>query len=378
MLPSRRLYLALFVSVLYVQAVTVHAFSTQQRRHQYSSKSFLEEENSLTEKRKFQNGVSSITLSTAEVIIQSKKAQDRLLQVSPAAESGPGAAYSIFGVFDGHGHTAAAADGAKEYVRSNLVDFLQSKSIDLENVSESDLQSAMTKFFSQMEQSVEKSAKVSHSGSTVSLILLTKSNNKLFTVNLGDSGSHAFFPDGTDKRLTKDQVPEDEEEQKLIKSTSWARGRFFDAFKADSNCLFGYQDTKETTRICNGEKRVLPVEEIWRVVNKKTGLGLRMTRSIGDTAADPCLLRDPVVKEFCVYCEKPAFILLASDGLWEYERGIKDTAKIIRNELKDQPAQPLEAVLEKGVREGNFPEWDCHRAPHDDTAVLGLFFKWEN
>ena len=243
---------------------------------------------------------------------------------------------SIFiGVCDGHGEKGELIS---KYVSNKLPESL--KDLKYENIAN---------IFKKINNEVynNKSMESNMSGTTVaSLILTTK---KMISLNLGDSCA-ALFRHDTGlyycKNLSRDHKPSGPDENKRI--------------------------IKNNGRIkkCYDEqlKKYLGPDRVW--LKNKEEPGLAMSRSIGDKIAHSVGVSDePEIKNF-EYDGNEKFIIVASDGIWEYLHG-DDCIRIIRpfyEENKDCEEAALALVKEA------FRKWKRKEIAIDDITCIVLFF----
>lgn len=186
------------------------------------------------------------------------------------------------------------------------------------------------------------------SGSTcVSIIFL---QDKLLCVNLGDSRAvMAKFDKGSYKTvsISRDHKPTEKDEYKKIEE------------KGGKICPYYDDETKQF---------IGPLR-IW--VPEKDYPGLAMTRSFGDQVAHSVgVSAEPEIFEF-KYDGKEKFIILASDGVWEFidsEEAVYIVKDYFENDLDANGA--VNALVKEA-----FKRWKKEEDIVDDITALVVFFE---
>ena len=288
-----------------------------------------------------------------EVFIRNKKVKKKIKisSCTKAGCSGPGIvktnqdAYFIkdnflkdnvfIGVCDGHGEKGELISN---YVCNKLPDYI--KDLKYDNI---------TNAFKKINNEVynNKSMDSNMSGTTIVSLILT--TDKIICINLGDSRAAVFKYDSGlyyCKNLSRDHKPSEPDENKRIINNN---GRI---------------------KKCYDEqlKKYLGPDRVW--LKNKDEPGLAMTRSIGDKIAHSVGVSDePECKHF-EYEGNEKFIIVASDGIWEYLHG-DDCIRIVRpfyEEKKDCEEAALTLVKEA------FRKWKRKEIAIDDITVVVLFF----
>lgn len=159
------------------------------------------------------------------------------------------------------------------------------------------------------------------SGTTACILLIN--GKKIFLANIGDSRAILCSCYGYNNwkvsQLTKDHKPNDREERdRIIKSNGKVKR------------LFNEEHTKEI-----GPYRVWFEDEM-------KGPGLAMSRSLGDTSAKEIgVLAEPDTYEYCLN-QNDKFIILASDGVWEYIT-CEEALDIVKNLYLDYTKTTVDA-----------------------------------
>ena len=186
------------------------------------------------------------------------------------------------------------------------------------------------------------------SGSTCSSLIIAP--NKIISANLGNSrGVLARFENGQYNaiNLTRDHKPSESDEMKRILNNN---GRI-------------KQLTDSKTGINIGPER------IW--LKNSEIPGLEMSRSLGDNLAHMVgVIAEPEIKIF-EFNGNEKFILLASNGIWEFI----DSDESVRI-IKDFYEKDMDAVgaLKTIVREA-FKRWKSEKDNIDDITTILIFFE---
>jgi len=197
------------------------------------------------------------------------------------------------GVFDGHGsYGHLVSDFLRKAFMKNLVaKFDAAKTCP-------DLGHALRDAFAMTNKQLESDSKIDlgMSGSTGCTLVINTANCELWTGNIGDSRAvlgHKTTAGWDVKPLSRDHVPNDPDEKDRI-------------FKSGGRV----QPVRMFNSIASGPHRVwLASEDL---------PGLAMSRSFGDKLASTVgVVSVPEVKRF-VYGPADKFIVLASDGVWQY------------------------------------------------------------
>ena len=189
----------------------------------------------------------------------------------------------FMGICDGHGKYGHLVS---EYITEKLPENLNNKNIDSIKIA-----------FKNTNNSLINNPKIdcTLSGSTCTSIILTK--EKIICANLGDSRAVlAKYENGKyiSINLSRDHKPTEIDEMKRILIKGGRISQIYD---------------KETCEFL-GPKRVF--------IKNSNIPGLAMSRSFGDNLAHSVgVISEPEIKIFD-FCGNEKFIVLASDGLWEY------------------------------------------------------------
>ena len=184
------------------------------------------------------------------------------------------------------------------------------------------------------------------SGSTCVTIILTK--NQIISGNVGDSRAvmgRYINGEWINIDLTKDQKPDTpEEKERIIK-----RGGRVESYKDENGNDFGPK----------------------RVWLKNADIpGLAMARSFGDeVAASVGTISEPVIESFDI-TENDKFIIIASDGIWEFITSLECV-----NIVKDFYLQKdLKGCLKYLLNESS-KRWIKEEEVIDDITCVLIFFE---
>ena len=185
------------------------------------------------------------------------------------------------------------------------------------------------------------------SGTTVVSIIITQ--EKLICINLGDSRLTLFKYDNGiyySKNLSREHKPIELDEYNRIILKGGVIKKCFD----------------------EKNKKFFGPERVW--LKDKEEPGLAMTRSLGDKIAHNIGVSDePEIKKF-FYDGSEKFIVIASDGLWEYINS--DYCIKIVKKFYEEKKEPKEAALE--LTKEAFKRWKRKEVVIDDITVIVIFF----
>ena len=241
----------------------------------------------------------------------------------------------FFGICDGHGEKGQIIS---QYVSEKLPEYIN-------NIKHDNITNEFKKINNEIYEN--KNIESDMSGTTVSSLILTSS--KIISINLGDSRSCLFKYENdayTFKNLTRDHKPSQNEESQRIINNNGRIKRFYD----------------------EQHKKYIGPERVW--LKNKEEPGLAMTRSIGDKIAH-CIgvIEEPEFKIY-EYDGNEKFIIIASDGIWEYLNG-DDCIKIVKNYYEDN--YDVEKASFSLVKEA-FDKWKRKEVTIDDITAIVIFF----
>ena len=242
----------------------------------------------------------------------------------------------FIGICDGHGIHGHLIS---EYVSKNLPDYLN-------ELSDESIKNAYLTIHNDLQK--ENKIDSTLSGTTCTSILV--SQNRVICSNVGDSRAIlSRYENGiyNSINLSRDHKPTETDEMKRILSNGGRIKQFYD----------------------EKIKEFIGPERIW--LKNSEIPGLAMSRSIGDTIAHSVgVISEPeIIKVDFVGSEK--FIVIASDGIWEYI----DSDECV-NIIKDYYENNMDAVggLNALIKEA-FKRWKIEEDNIDDITAIVLFFE---
>ena len=242
----------------------------------------------------------------------------------------------FLGVCDGHGENGHLISS---YISKCLPNFLA-------DTSDKNIIST----YKALNQNLVENSKIdcSLSGSTCSSIILTQ--EKIISINLGDSRTVLGKKENNKYitiNLSTDHKPELFEEKKRILLNGGRIKPFYD----------------EKT------KKFLGPDRVW--IRQDDMPGLAMTRSFGDTIAHSVgVISEPEIKKYD-FCGNEKFIIIASDGIWEYITS-EECVEII----KDFYENNMDAVgAIHSIMEEAFNRWKKYDEIIDDITIIIVFFE---
>ena len=241
----------------------------------------------------------------------------------------------FLGVCDGHGEKGQLIS---QYVSEKLPEYLNNMNYD-----------SIIDTFRKINNEIYENKNIESimSGTTVSSLILT--SDKILSINLGDSRISIFREENglyTYQNLTRDHKPNEKDENLRIINSNGRIKRCYD----------------------EELKKYIGPERVW--LKNKEEPGLAMTRSIGDKLAHSIgVIEDPEFKSF-EYIGNEKFIIIASDGIWEYLNG-DDCIKIVKNYYeKDYSVEEASFALVKEA----FNKWKRKEVAIDDITAIVIFF----
>ena len=241
----------------------------------------------------------------------------------------------FLGVCDGHGHKGELISN---YVVNKLPEYIKDINHD-----------SIINEFKKINQEIYSNSNMESdmAGTTVVSVILTP--EKMMCVNLGDSRAAIFkYENGLYycKNLSRDHKPNEPDENKRI---LFNNGRIKKCFDEDL-------------------KKFVGPDRVW--LKNKEEPGLAMSRSLGDKIAHTIGVSDePEIKSYD-YDGTEKFIIIASDGIWEYVHG-DECIKVIKSYYEDN--KDVEEAAFAMVKEA-FRKWKRKEVAIDDITVILIFF----
>jgi len=326
----------------------------RERLEQYMNKMMLK-----------QNGGNTLFLTNYEIgtsyekeidIIVNKQKIKKLIKISSCTKagcSGPGIVkinqdsffivenflgnenYFFLGVCDGHGD---CGESLSNFVSEKLPNYLISLSND-----------EIISVFKKLNTEIYSNPDINSDMSGTTVVSLVITPEKLICINLGDSRLSLFKYDNGiyySKNLSREHKPCELDESERIISNG---GRLQKCFDEKTKKYFGPQ-------------------RIW--LKDKEEPGLAMTRSLGDKIAHNIgVIEEPEIKKFS-YDGSEKFIIIASDGLWEYINS--ELCINIVKKFYEEKKEAKEAAME--LTKEAFKKWKRKEVVIDDITVIVIFF----
>lgn len=242
--------------------------SSSSKQVECFSSSFSKKENS-------RNGGNDGTMMTGRIVVTSSKQGPReYLEDFHSSCVKSGGRFIVFGVFDGHGGTECA-----EYCAATLCRLVTESS---EETLRSETGEVLSSAFVKVDEDFRKQFPLSEAGSTATVCVLDQDEMVLTVANVGDSAAVVVKSNGRIAELTKNHHGKRPDERSRIKALG---------------------GTVEYDRL----------DKVYRV-----GGILAVTRAIGDAYLKPYLTAVPEVSRTQLSKENDAFLVVGSDGLWDY------------------------------------------------------------
>ena len=258
--------------------------------------------------------------------------------------------YTFIGVCDGHGvngHLISKyiQEHLPKIVYSNLTSKLHNKPFSKHS---SIIHKYIENSFILLNSKLSNDANIDSNFSGSTCVSLLMNNESLYSANVGDS------------RAIKGRY--------VTKESKWK----YDTLTRDHKAT----EQDEIKRIERFGGRISPFQEqngtyagpnrVW--LKDKPFPGLAMTRSIGDQiACSVGVVCEPEIKEF-TYKEEDMFIVIASDGLWEYVSN-EEVVNIVGNSLMcGNYKQTADELYKYAVT-----KWEEHEESIDDITIIVIF-----
>ena len=256
--------------------------------------------------------------------------------------------YIYMGVCDGHGMFGQDVSG---YLVNTLPQNMNINLINL-NISNLSMESSIKIFpvilstfvATNIDMTEDDRVDSTYSGSTCVSLFYTPS--KLICANVGDSRCVIGKFDGNkwkSKNLSRDQKPSEQDEyDRIIKS-----GGRVESFKDENGNYIG-------------------PERVW--LKEEDIPGLAMSRSFGDEIAHTVgVITDPEINEY-YFVEEDKFIIIASDGLWEFISSDECIEMVKEYYLKNDIDGALSYLYKESSK-----RWIMEEEVIDDITILMAF-----
>ncbi|CAD8091952.1 unnamed protein product [Paramecium primaurelia] len=246
--------------------------------------------------------------------------------------------YKFFAVCDGHGQYG--------HMVSNQIKQQLPKHLGKQLKETSDLDDQISKAFAITNKELWNSEiDTNLSGSTTVSLLIKK--DMIYSANVGDSRAIMCRFDNGWKvvELSKDQKPDDPQEKIRILD---AGGRVEQQKDFHGNGVGPFR--------------------VW--LSYIQAPGLAMTRSFGDkVGAQAGVIAEPEIKQFSISAQDQ-FIVIASDGVWEYMSNEEVMSIVIPFLEKDNPDQAAERIIIEATQ-----AWRRNSLARDDITCIVIFLQ---
>jgi len=217
---------------------------------------------------------------------------------------------------------------------------------------------------------ISRSFEVSFSGSTAVTILLA--GNKLICSNVGDSRA-IIASYKSPENLASFKLPNEVKSQLKPTDKVWLAMPVSRDHKPD--------DADEYKRITSHKGRVEPFREptgeaigpyrVW-LANENIP-GLAMSRSIGDKVASTVgVISEPEIFAMNLTPDEK-FMILGSDGLWEFISNDKAVEIVVPYWLNNDPEGACDMLIQESVK-----KWKIEDEVIDDITVMVIFLSLHN
>ena len=256
--------------------------------------------------------------------------------------------FNIFSVLDGHGINGHLVS---RFITKYFTSFFKNNKKMNSNENEDEVyyrlkkkdNEIMKKAFRHAERDLEKNSEIDANFSGTTCVMVLQVGEKLLCANVGDSRAILVKDNNVIVPLSIDQKPNDPEEKKRIEES----GGEISQFEEDGEK--------------SGPFRVWKKGEAYP--------GIAMSRSIGDYIATT-LGVIPVPKFMDEKLDKDSkFIVVASDGVWEFLDNQKVADMVMPFYKKDDPDGACKALIKESTQ-----WWNQEDVVVDDITVIVVFF----
>ena len=256
--------------------------------------------------------------------------------------------FNIFSVLDGHGVNGHLVS---RFVTKYFTSFFKNKKKMNSNNNEDAVYYRLKKndsdilkrAFRHAERDIEKNSDIDANFSGTTCVMVLQVGEKILCANVGDSRAIMVKENNVIIPLSIDQKPNDPEESKRI--------------EGNGGEISQYEEDGEKS----GPFRVWKKGEVYP--------GIAMSRSIGDLIATtlgvvpvPKFIEEKIDKE-------TKFIVLASDGVWEFLSNEKVAEIVMPFYKKDDPDGACKALIKKSTE-----WWNQEDIVVDDITAIVVFF----
>ena len=254
---------------------------------------------------------------------------------------------SFYGVCDGHGD-----DGhlISKFISTSLPYFIyeELKKNSIYNNINSYISKIFENIFLQLNSLLINNKEINSAFSGTTCISLLLCNNQIISCNLGDSRAikgQLFNNKWSFELLSRDHKPNEPDEMKRIKENKGIIKPYIDE---------------------NGE--VNGPDRIW--LPNQTYPGIAMSRSFGDqVAAQIGVVSIPEIL-FFPYIEEDKFIIIASDGLWEYVSNQEVVNIVGKYYIKNDCDNAIKELYETA-----FERWRNNNIFVDDISIILIYLE---
>ena len=218
---------------------------------------------------------------------------------------------SLFAIFDGHG-----GNQISHYLMNNFFSVFLKFS---EKYNNQNYEKIFQKTFSHLDDEIKKIQNSQKMGSTATIILLTREMDQIlgpqkviYCANLGDSNCQLINKNGY-KKITYEHRCNDDMEEKRIKKGN--------------------------------------------IINGRVGGNISVTRSFGDfNMREYGLISEPYINKICVNDNEKNFLILASDGVWDF---IGEEALFYSCFNNEDSYDICKKIMEKAKENGSTDNMTC-------------------
>lgn len=255
--------------------------------------------------------------------------------------------FNLFSVMDGHGlYGHLVSQFVTKYVNQKLNNHKKLKGITNEEeiyyILKKNNWEIIRHLFTHSDKELRNGGEIDANFSGSTDVMIVQIGNHLIVANVGDSRAIMCTSEGL-VVLSKDQKPDDEEERKRIE-------------KAGGE-ISQYEEDGEKS----GPFRVWQPGQVYP--------GIAMSRSIGDFIATSLgVISEPVITEMTI-SKDTKFIVVCSDGVWEFLDNNKVVDMVLPFYEKNDPDGAAKLLIKESTK-----WWEKEDVVVDDITVIVVFF----
>lgn len=255
--------------------------------------------------------------------------------------------FNLFSVMDGHGPNGhLVSQFITKYVHNKLSNHKKLRGLtneeEIYEILKRNNWEIIRHLFTHSDKEIKKQGEIDANFSGSTDVMVIQIGNHLIVANVGDSRAILCTSEGL-TALSKDQKPDDEEEKMRI-------------IKAGGE-VSQYEEDGEKS----GPYRVWQPGQVYP--------GIAMSRSIGDFIATSLgVISEPIISEYTL-TKKCKFIVVCSDGVWEFLDNNKVMNMVLPYYAKNDPESAAKLLIKESTT-----WWEKEDVVVDDITSIVAFY----